>query len=214
MSSLAEDVAAAQALVARTMAREGRKVIGVAGPPGAGKSTLAAALVTALNRDDPHQAALLPMDGFHLENEVLEPLGLLPFKGAPQTFDVGAFVALVSRLRDIGSDIAYPLFDRAADRTRPDAGLLAAGTPVVVVEGNYLLLRSGAWADLAPFFDATILIAPPVAELERRLVDRWLAHGLSPDQARARAQGNDLVNARQVLAESGAADLVLGEGPP
>jgi pantothenate kinase len=224
MSGLEAHGRAVLDLVARTRPEGGRRVVGIAGPPGSGKSTLAAHVVARLNAGAGAEAdaeagagaapraALLPMDGFHLDNAELDARGLRAVKGAPETFDVAAFTALLRRLRAAEDDIRYPLFDRAADRTLPDAGRLAAETPIVVVEGNYLLLQDGAWAGLRPLFDATVLIAPPMEVLEARLIARWTGFGLPREEAVARARGNDLVNARRVLDGSAPADLVLPGG--
>lgn len=130
-------------------------------------------------------------------------------KRAPETFDADGFVNLVHRLKNDREDIAYPLFDRGRDCAEPGAGCLRAATPVVVVEGNYLLLRSGPWAALKPLFDATDLIAPPMSVLESRLTDRWLGHGLSREAAIRRVRENDLRNARRVLTHSSDAGLCL-----
>ena len=188
-----------------------RRVVAIAGPPGSGKSTLASHVVEEVTRDGRVAAAVLPMDGFHLDNAALDARALREVKGAPETFDAEGFIALVRRIRKGGADIRYPLFDRAQDRTRPGAGCVPADTPLIVVEGNYLLLRQGAWADLRALFDVTVMLAPPLEELEARLIARWLDHGLSRADAEARARGNDLMNARTVLSQSAEADLVLGD---
>jgi pantothenate kinase len=210
MGALHDHVAAVMALIDRLPQDGERRLIGIAGPPGSGKSTLAEEVVTALNARREGTAALLPMDGYHLDNATLDGRGLRAVKGAPDTFDAAGFVALVRRVRNESGDLRYPLFDRAADSTVPDAGLLRAETGTVVVEGNYLLLRDGAWADLKGLFDATVMIAPPLEVLESRLVERWLSYGLSEDAARQRARGNDLANARTVLARSASANLLIG----
>lgn len=211
MEVLAAHKQAVLDLVDRVHRTASRTVIGIAGPPGSGKSTLAELVVEALNaRADPAcSARLVPMDGFHLDNAELDARGWRMVKGAPETFDVEGFVDLVTRLRDDSADIAYPLFSRAEDRTLPGAGSVAAATRVVVVEGNYLLLSDGGWSKLKALFDATVMLAPPMDVLERRLIARWLEHGLAPDQARSRARGNDLTNARRVLEQSARADLIL-----
>lgn len=211
MESLTPHIAAVMALVDRVRDPGQRCVIGIAGPPGSGKSTLGGAVVHHLNAPGQSApvAALVPMDGFHLDNVILEARGMRAIKGAPETFDVAAFVALVRALRLDAENIRYPLFDRKADRTVPKAGLVPAQTPIVVVEGNYLLLRTDGWRDLRGVFDATVMIAPPLKTLEARLVDRWLHHGLSRKEALRRVRGNDLPNARRVMEESMAADLVL-----
>jgi len=194
-------------------AGDGRVLVGIAGAPGSGKSTVADQLVAALrDRDGPSAAALLPMDGFHRDNAELDAMGLRAVKGAPETFDADAFVALVCAVRTARHDIRYPLFDRARDQTMPDAGTLPAATPVVVFEGNYLLLRDGPWAELKPLFDLTVMLSVPMAELRARLVRRWLDHGLSATEATRRAEGNDIPNAETVIARSAAADLVLTNG--
>lgn len=187
-----------------------RRVVAIAGPPGSGKSTLAARVVQSADRTLGVAAALLPMDGFHLDNDTLDARSLRAVKGAPDTFDAEGFVALLGKVRQGGADLRYPLFDRAQDRTLPDAGLLKSDTPLVVVEGNYLLLQREPWAGLNVLFDLTVMLAPDLAEIEARLVARWLDHGLSPAEAKARACGNDLANARTVIAHSAKADLHLG----
>ncbi len=210
MTELDTHVAAVQRLIARTPAQPGaRRLIAIAGPPGSGKSTLADAVVAALTADSPDAAALVPMDGFHLDNAALDAAGLRAVKGAPQTFDVAGFAALLQQARVAGQAVVYPLFDRAADCTVPGAGHVGAQVPLLIVEGNYLLLRAPGWADLAALFDASVMLAPPIATLEARLIARWRDHGLDPQAARARATGNDLANARTVLADSRAPDLHL-----
>lgn len=189
-----------------------RIVVAIAGPPGSGKSTLAEKVVAAINgRDGPGTAALLPMDGFHLDNADLDARGLRAVKGAPQTFDAAGFVALVRRVRTATGDLRYPLFDRGLDRTLPDEGHLAAATSVVVCEGNYLLLRTAPWTDLAPLFDLTVMLSVPMPVLRDRLVARWRDHGLPDADAEARANGNDIPNAQTVIAESAPADIVLDQ---
>lgn len=211
---LSRNLDAALALIAATPARPGRRrLIGIAGPPGSGKTTLAAALVERLNAAVPGQAVLLPMDGFHLDNAELDRAGLRAVKGAPQTFDVEGFVTKVREIGAAGQPCRFPRFDRTGDRTLPDAGLADATAGIVVVEGNYLLLSRPGWSALRPLFDATILLAPPPAVLEQRLLRRWLDHGLSPEDALQRTRCNDLVNARVVQAESAAPDLRLADAP-
>ncbi len=179
-----------------------RMLVAVAGPPGSGKTTLAAQLAGKLGED----AAVVPMDGFHLENDVLTKRGLLERKGAPETFDVAGLAQLLQRIKG-GGAVTYPTFDRQADRTVPEGGRLETSTAIAIVEGNYLLLDRPPWSDLAPLFDLTIWLDVDEATLRDRLVARWLAHGLCPGAAVARATGNDVPNARFAIENSHIADI-------
>lgn len=183
-----------------------RVLIGIAGPPGSGKSTLASKLAARLGP----QAAVLPMDGYHLDNATLEKRGLLHRKGAPQTFDSAGFVQLVRALRDHDS-VSYPTFNREMDRTVPDGGRIDGATRIVLIEGNYLLLQSPPWSDLKALFDLTVFLDVPRDVLKSRLVTRWRDHGLSATQAEARAEGNDLKNMERVQTASARADFVVAE---
>lgn len=211
MAPACTDIRAVLDLITRAARSGQRVVIGIAGPPGSGKSTLAEDVVERLNLEAGKglRAALLPMDGFHLDNEILAERGLLARKGAPETFDAAGLVRLVRRVRDREADIRYPLFDRTRDRCLADAGLLEAETPIVVVEGNYLLLDAPPWDELAGLFDATVFLCPSIRTLEDRLIERWLSFGFSPKAAAEKARGNDLKNARLILENSRAADLLL-----
>ncbi len=210
MDDLNDKTSAVLSLIESLGAARGRLIVGIVGPPASGKSTLAARVVEGLvAREGAATAALVPMDGFHLPNEVLDERGLRDVKGAPETFDADGFVALVRDIKAGGRDIRYPLFERDADCTLPDAALLPRDTRVVVVEGNYLLLRAGSWPCLKPLFDATVMINAPLEVLEARLVERWLMHGLDQGEAKKRARGNDLSNARHVLGNSAESDLIL-----
>lgn len=199
-------------LAARLLQASGsrrRLVAAIAAAPGAGKSTLAAGLRAAIDRrSGGTAAAVVPMDGFHLDNAVLESRGLLARKGAPETFDAAGFVALVARLRQ-EEEVVVPLFDRVRDLAVAGAAVVEPRHRIVLVEGNYLLLDEAPWDRLAPLWDVTIWVEVPEDELERRLVQRWLDHGLGPEAARARALGNDIPNARRVRANSRPAMLVV-----
>ncbi|EYR62060.1 pantothenate kinase [Actinotalea ferrariae CF5-4] len=172
----------------------GRRLLGIAGAPGAGKSTVAQAVVEALDRD----AVLVPMDGFHLAQAELERLGRADRKGAPDTFDAGGFVALLRRLREQGDrdGVVYaPRFDRAVEE--PVAGAIPVGpdVPLVVVEGNYLLHDDGAWADVAALLDETWYLETDDALRVERLVARHAAFGKPAEAARTWALGPDQRNA-------------------
>lgn len=182
-----------------------RLMVALAGPPGAGKSTLADRLAAGLGP----MAAVVPMDGYHLDNALLDARGLRARKGAPMTFDVAGLARDLMRLKACEAEVLVPVFDRGADLARAAARAVPGDVPVVLVEGNYLLLRQAPWDRLAGLFDLTVMLDVPEAELERRLVQRWLDHGLDAAAARARAMGNDLPNARTVRQDSHPADVVL-----
>ncbi|WP_308917158.1 nucleoside/nucleotide kinase family protein [Jannaschia sp. LMIT008] len=177
-----------------------RVVVAIVGPPASGKSTLAAALVDALPG-----AALVPMDGFHLDDAVLGPRGLLPVKGAPETYDVGGLSRLLDALR-AGRDAYAPVFDRSLELSRAAARHVPFGARVVVVEGNWLLLDAPGWRDVGPF-DLSVRLDVPDDVLRARLEDRWAA--LDPAARAAKIDGNDLPNARRMRVESRAADVVV-----
>lgn len=180
----------------------GQLLVAIAAAPGAGKSTLAEALRAALEP----KAQIVAMDGYHLDNSVLRARGLYTRKGAPETFDVAGFAALVSRIQ-AGEKPAIPGFDRAADAVVEDMHQLG-DEEIILVEGNYLMLDETPWRDLHGFWDLRIWIDVPFDELRRRLIERWLTHGMEAAAAQARAEGNDLPNARRVIAKSIAADIV------
>ncbi|KGM12706.1 nucleoside/nucleotide kinase family protein [Cellulomonas bogoriensis] len=183
-----------------------RVVLGLAGPPGAGKSTLAARLVEAAAG----RAVLVPMDGFHLAQVELERLGRTHRKGAPDTFDAAGYVALLRRLRAPGPDVVYaPEFDRALEE--PVAGAIPVGpdVPLVVTEGNYLLLDDGPWAQVRPLLDECWYVdLDDVVRLDR-LTARHVAFGKSPQAARRWATGPDEANARLVADTRARADVVV-----
>lgn len=188
-----------------------RMIIAIAGPPAAGKSTLAALLVERLNAEEPARAALVPMDGFHLDNATLDERGLRHRKGAPATFDAAGFVALVRRLATATEDVTYPEFDRARDAAISDAATVSAATKIIVLEGNYLLLAETPWSDLHALYDLTVLVKPDLQTLEQRLLARWSHYGLDAEQAHAKALGNDIPNAHYVLDHSVSPDLTFAD---
>ncbi|GAA3391993.1 nucleoside/nucleotide kinase family protein [Cryptosporangium minutisporangium] len=191
---------------ARELAAGPRCVLGLTGAPGAGKSTLAAALVEALH---PH-AVLVPMDGFHLANTELERLGRRERKGAVDTFDAAGYVALLRRLRDPADEVVYaPHFAREIEEPIACALPVPAAVPLVVTEGNYLLVDEGPWAAVRSLLDEVWYVE--VAEDVRleRLVARHVAFGKDPAAARAWSHGTDQRNADVIAATRSRADRIV-----
>jgi len=184
-----------------------KRLVAVAGPPGAGKSTFAASLACALQKTG-HSAVVVPMDGFHLDNRVLEANGLLNRKGAPETFDGMGFVHLVERIAS-GEHVVYPIFDRDRDMSISGAAELSPDTDFVIFEGNYLLCDVAPWDRLLPFWRFSIFLDPGPDTIGRRLLSRWKDQGLSETEARRRRDENDMPNALFVSAHSVSSDLAV-----
>ena len=186
-----------------------RLLVTIAGPPGAGKSTLSEKIISILNADNPECAALIPMDGYHYDNRILEARGLMDRKGAPETFNARGLLSDLQRIRNGAQDVAIPLFDRTEDFARANAAIISTDHKIVLTEGNYLLLDRPIWREISVLFDLKMWISADEAELERRLVARWLEQGLSQGTAEKRAHQNDLRNAKTVIAESHGADIII-----
>ena len=192
---------------------QGRILVALAGPPGSGKSTLADELESALNQEQSEQAMILPMDGFHYDDLYLVPAGLRPRKGAPQTFDVWGFYHILRRLRERQEEfVAVPVFDRDLEIARAGARLIPAKVPVILVEGNYLLLQQEPWSQLRLLFDVAVLLEVPEVVLGERLTARWQHYELPSEEIAAKVNENDLPNGRYVMAESGGEDYRLKSG--
>jgi pantothenate kinase len=187
-----------------------RLIVAIAGAPGSGKSTLSEAARDALNAREKGVAEILPMDGYHLDNAILDARGWRSRKSAPHTFDVAAFARDLARARAADEPMFAPVFDRGLDLSRGSAREIAPACRVVIVEGNYLLIDEAPWNRLADLFDYRVFLSVPETVLETRLVQRWRDHGFSSDKARAKALGNDIPNARYVVSHSVGADLVIG----
>ena len=185
----------------------GRVLVAFAGPPAAGKSTMSDALAERLGPS----AVVLPMDGFHLDNALLDARGLRPRKGAPATFDVAGFAATLARVRADRGTVIVPTFDRQLDLARAGAREITPDHRTVIVEGNYLLLDEPPWPTIARTYDVTVFLHVPEAVVEGRILSRWRRHGLDERAARTRALENDVPNAALVLRGSRASDLTLDE---
>ena len=181
-----------------------RRLIGLVGPPGAGKSTLSAAILAAL----PGQAQVVPMDGYHLAQRELERLGRAHRQGAPDTFDSAGYVALLRRLREQrGDEIVYaPEFRREIEEPIANAIPVFAHTPLIVTEGNYLLLEDGPWAQVRGLLDEVWYIDTDEAARGAWLLARHMHHGRSAEAAAAWIAATDEPNARLIAAGKARAD--------
>ncbi len=205
MSVSLEDVAG------EIIARAGnakRFLVAIAGPPGAGKSTLADNVAKALKAKG-ESVEVLPMDGFHMDNAVLIEKGLLKRKGVPESFDVRAFLDIVKAVRAAYQEVLVPVFDRSREIAIASARIVSAEHRFIVVEGNYLLFSQGKWAELEGMFDYSIMLAPPMEVLEERLWARWRGYDLDEETARAKIYGNDLPNGRLILENRRRADVTI-----
>lgn len=196
-------VDAVAALVDGLADRPGRRILGITGPPGAGKSTVATALAPLL----PH-AVVLPMDGYHLPQARLRELGRRERMGAPDTFDVDGFLRTMAELRISGAPVFAPDFDRTIEEPVPDAIVIQPEVDVIV-EGNFLLLDSGGWEPVAALLDVSFFVDVPDDIRLARLIERHEQYGKSPEEARAWALGPDESNARVIAQTAHRADHVI-----
>ncbi|OWW05192.1 nucleoside triphosphate hydrolase [Rhizobium sp. R72] len=185
-----------------------RFLIAIAGPPGAGKSTMADNLADAL-RARGETAEVLPMDGFHMDNAILIERGLLARKGIPETFDVRGFLDIIRAVRPADQEVLIPVFDRSREIAIASARVVSPQHRFIIVEGNYLLFSQGKWAELEGIFDYSVMLAPPIELLEERLWARWRGYKLSEEEASAKVYGNDLPNGRLILGNRRRADVTL-----
>ena len=191
---------------ARQLAARGRRaILGVAGPPGGGKSTLARLVVEALG----DAAVLVPMDGFHLAQAELVRLGRRDRMGAPHTFDAAGYVALLARVRSAAETVYAPEFRRPLEEPIAGAIAVAPDVPLVVTEGNYLLLGDGDWAGVRPLLDEAWYVEMDEETRLRWLIERHVEFGKTPEAARAWVLRSDQANAAVVAATRERADLVV-----
>ena len=193
---------------ARALAGTGsRRILGIAGAPGAGKSTLAALVTAQLGGT----AVQVPMDGLHLADVELSRLGRRDWKGAPDTFDAFGYLALLRRLRTPGpGEIVYaPAFERTIEQ--PIAGSIAVGpaVPLIITEGNYLLLQDPPWHEVRTLLDETWFVEIDDRTRVDRLIRRHIEFGKTPEQAAEWVYRLDEQNARLVAATRDRADLIV-----
>ena len=195
----------------RTLSEGPRRILGITGPPGVGKSTLAALMIDALGE----AAQVLPMDGFHLAQVELVRLGRAERKGAPETFDASGYAALLHRVRHQTSDeVVYaPDFRRDLEEAVAGAIAVSPSTRLIITEGNYLLLQDGDWPGVAACMDEVWSLHLDSAERVTRLSERHQRFGRSETQANAWIAQTDEPNARLIEAQAHRADRQVRWSP-
>ena len=184
-----------------------RYFIALSGAPGSGKSTVSEKLVSDLNTVG-HKSRILQMDAFHYDDQILKEKNLLLKKGAPETFDVMGLLNFINRLEK-ESEVVIPVFDRSLELSRSSAVIISDDIKVVIVEGNYLLLKSHPWRELHKFFNSTIIVNCDERILEERLIKRWENFNLSKEIINQKVYENDLPNGVYVLKNSISPDFEL-----
>jgi pantothenate kinase len=198
---IADDLETLMARARELAGRGTRTVLGIAGAPGGGKSTLAAMVVEALGDD----AVLVPMDGFHLAQPELVRLGIRDRMGAPHTFDAAGYAALLRRLRAADETVYAPAFRREIEEPIAGAIAVSPAVPLVVTEGNYLLL----WDDVRPLLDEAWYVEMDEEQRPQWLIARHVAFGKTPEEAEAWVMRSDQENAAVVAATRDRADLIV-----
>jgi pantothenate kinase len=188
-----------------------RAILGIAGSPGAGKSTLVDLLVTRIRAAEGDDwVAYVPMDGFHLADAQLDRIGARGRKGAPDTFDVAGYAHLLERVkREVDEPVYVPGFDRTLEQPLAAALVVLPSARLVVTEGNYLLLDDPDWARARHAMDAVWFVTSDESKRIARLIARHIEFGKTPDEARAWVETTDQRNAELVAGTVGKADRVI-----
>ena len=201
LTSLDEVITRAKSLITGE-----RKIVGLIGKPGAGKSTLSAKLIEHLGA----QAAILNMDGYHLSNLALRELGRADRKGAPDTFDALGFTAILKRVKNqVDQDIYFPVFDRSIEESVAAQGVITPEVKLVITEGNYLLHNENNWGGVKELLDESWFIEVDDQIRIGRLVNRHHKFGKSKADAHSWATGSDENNARIVAQTRELADVII-----
>lgn len=192
---------------ARTLITPGRRrILGITGAPGSGKSTLAEIIVTALG----DQAVLVGLDGFHLANSELHRLGRHARKGAADTFDAAGYVNLLRRLRAREDEIVYTsVFDRSLEESIACAVPVPRDVPLIVTEGNYLLVEGSDWGPVQTLLDECWYVDPGDGVRLDRLVARHMLFGRSAEESFERSHGSDQRNAELIEETRSKADRIV-----
>lgn len=197
--------------ITQLLASGERRLLGIVGAPGAGKSTLVEAIAEAFGED----AVVVPMDGFHLSNTELSRLGRAAHKGAPDTFDVAGFVSLLHRIRQQptssdSNDVVYaPVFERKIEEAIASSIAILSRTPLVIVEGNYLLQTTGGWQNVRPILDECWYVDVDQDLRLSRLIARHVQFGRTTEAAMAWVKNTDEPNARVIEQTKHLADWLL-----
>lgn len=182
-------------------------LLGVVGKPGVGKSTFTQNMLDVLKSD---RVVVVPMDGFHLSNEELVKVGKRERKGAPDTFDVQAFLELLKLLRKRnGKEVIFPTFERESETSIPGGGRILPSATLVVVEGNYLLHPDDGWGEVKSYFDETWYLELNETVRKSRLINRHIFFGKSPIAAEAWVENSDEKNALLIAASRTLADVAV-----
>lgn len=180
-----------------------RKIVAIAGPPNAGKTTLADLISGGLPK-----SSVVSMDSFHLDNSILIEKGLVARKGAPETFDFFGFAHLITRLEE-KKEIYVPAFDRKLDKTTNCCHIIPYSHDVVIVEGNYLLLDEPNWRDLDALWDLRVFIDLSVSQIRKRALERWAKLHIPVKKAIQWVENNDLPNAERILKKRLPEDVLI-----
>ena len=170
-----------------------RTLIAIAGPPAAGKSTVSEELITYFGST----ATILPMDGFHLDNQILMNRGILQRKGSPESFDFNGFLNMIKRIK-AGENVIAPKFDRGMDLSVAGA-IEIRDQNLIIIEGNYLLFNEQPWISLQDYWSFAIWLEVKESILKSRLIQRWIDYGYDKQGAQERAVSNDLPNMKRVI---------------
>ncbi|HEX8509803.1 MAG TPA: nucleoside/nucleotide kinase family protein [Propionibacteriaceae bacterium] len=191
----------------RLLQSDRRSVLGIAGAPASGKSTLASGLLSELQGRHPGAVVLVGMDAFHIGHRLLAERGLVGIKGAPETFDVGGYVALLKRITATDTTIYAPEFHREIEDSLAQTVEIGPSVRLVITEGNYLLLPTHPWNEVRPLLDEAWFVYLSDSERQQRMIARHMSFGHSVEAATTRALGSDELNAVLINSQQNSVDV-------